>query len=142
MYQGSNDFDDEAKEIISCVIKALNKVYHLFINNYVKTETNEWDDRTTKSYRYSHHSQTTDDQRRNFVKDCKSGINIKVHKAGRHKAEHGPVASSSFWTTYGYDIDVKITVYDSDAENNERVVFDDTFENVPLYSSYYSGGWN
>lgn len=45
-------------------------------------------------------------------------------------AEHGPVVSSSFSTTYYYDVEIKIS---------GRTF---KYKKVPLGSDYYSGGWN
>ena len=126
MYQGSNDFSEEATAVCGVVVQALEEVYHLGFTRYGGINKD-----------------SSDDDKRKFIDDCKSGMHIYVHKGGQSETEHSDVHSSSFWTYYKYDIDVEIKVYNGgNGKDKYKSIFKKTYKGVTLYSSYYSGGWS
>lgn len=123
-YQGSNYRSEEAHAIISVVTRALNEYYKLNIE-YGNSRTED------------------EEVQRKFLKDAEMGIHIEVHRGKSRDTEHSSVVSSSFFTYYKYDIEVKIKVYKGGTGDNKYdTVFEKTYEGVTLGTDYYSGGWN
>lgn len=78
----------------------------------------------------------------NIYKNYVKGIHILLTDTGKSDTEYGPIVSSSFSTTYKRSINVKLYVYPNVDFENDKPVFDKTFDNVVSFVDYYSGGWD
>lgn len=130
-YQGDNGRSEEAHSVVSLVFRAISECYKLDLSSYNHSPKE---------------GANSDDDMRKFLKDSNMGLRIEIHKGPQSEVEHGPVASSSFWTYYKHDMDVKIKVYNGKSHTNKKdnydVIFEKTYKGITTYSSYYSGGWN
>ena len=116
MYQGSNDFSERASAVVSLVCQALDDHFHY------KTDP------------------------KNLVNNA-DFLKVFIEDLGPSKESRksSGVSSSSFWTTYRHDFEVKlkyVNEYHSNPDEREKEIFSKVYKNITVMSSYYSGGWN
>lgn len=109
MYQGTNHRNELASAMISLITKVLEEKFN------IKDDPTEFVDNA------------------DYIK-----VIVKDLGPSKKGSESGSISSSSFWTFYNYDFNVKIIKKNG---NDEEELLDKKYENITCASSYYSGGW-
>ena len=132
-YHGETNYSDEScKAYYSLVIKAINAVY-----GFTFDRNSNWNNEDNFEYKhYVKKNDNNDDSLEKFVDDSEN-LKIEIKDLGKSKEPESTssVWSSSFSTIDKHDFNVIVKL-----ENKE--IFNQNFNDVVVYSSFYSGGWN
>ena len=136
-YQGSNDFEGcYGEAIVGLILKAINQLYGFEVWHSMYMDDNDDAYYADVEQNVRVKGEVSDETLEGFLDDVDSMKFIVNNKGASEKnGEPGTVSSSSFWTHYRHDFEVICKVHDEE-------VFHETFKNVTVGSSYYSGGWN
>lgn len=137
LYQGSNDVEGcEGEAIVGLILKVINQLYGFEVWHSMYMDDNDDSYYADVEQKANVKGEVSDETLEGFLDDADNMKFIVNDKGASEKnGETGTVVSSSFWTYYKHDFEVICTV-------RGKEVFHETFKNVTVGSSYYSGGWN
>ena len=144
-YQGSNGVEGcEGSAIVGLILKVINQLYGFEVWHSMYMDDNDDSYYADVEQNANVKGEVSDETLEGFLDDAdylKFVVNDKG--ASKKNGESGTVSSSSFWTYYRHDFEVILYKYKnfSQKEGKEEI-FHETFENVTVGSSYYSGGWD
>ena len=146
LYQGSNDFEGRYGEaIVGLILKVINQLYGFEVWHSMYMDDNDESYYADVEQKARVKGEVSDETLEGFLDDAdylKFVVNDKG--ASEKNGETGTVASSSFWTYYKHDFEVILYKYKTFSQKDEdkEEIFHETFKNVTVGSSYYSGGWD
>lgn len=135
-YQGSNDFEGcYGQAVVGLILKVINQLYGFEVWHSMYMDDNDDSYYADVEQKAQVKGEVSDETLEGFLDDVDSMKFIVNDKGASEKnGESGTVSSSSFWTYYRHDFEVICIVHGEE-------VFHETFKNVTVGSSYYSGGW-
>ncbi|MBR6907912.1 hypothetical protein IKN40_05495 [bacterium] len=142
-YQGSNgDEGCEGSAIVGLILKAINKLYgfEVWHSMYMDDKDDSYYADIEQNAKVK--GEVSDETLEGFLDDAdllRCVVNDKG--ASEKNGEAGTVSSSSFWTYYRHDFEVIIYKRENFKDKEGKEIFNETFKNVTVGSSYYSGGW-
>lgn len=136
-YQGANDYEEcTASSVVSLILQVINKLYGFEVwHSMRESDTDEYYNREIKQTAELR-GQVSDETLSGFLDDA-DHLKFIVKDLGRSKkgTEHSSVWNSSFHTFYNHDFEVIL-------KKDGKEIFHQTFTDITVGSSYYSGGWN
>ena len=136
-YQGSNDYEGcEGSAIVSLILQVINKLYGFEVwHSMSESDTDEYSDREIKQTA-SIKGEVSDETLSGFLDDV-DHLKFIVKDLGPSKkgTDHSSVWSSSFHTFYNHDFEVI-------CKKDDQEIFHQTFTDVTIGSTFYSGGWD
>ncbi len=136
-YQGSNDFEGcYGSAVVGLILKVINQLYGFEVWHSMYLDDTDDSYYADVEQKVQVKGEVSDETLEGFLDDADS-MKFIVNDKGESEenGETGTVSSSSFWTYYRHDFEVICRVHGEE-------VFHETFKNVTVGSSYYSGGWN
>ena len=135
-HQGANDFEGcYGQAVVGLILKVINQLYGFEVWHSMYMDDNDDSYYADVEQKAQVKGEVSDETLEGFLDDADSMKFIVNDKGASEKnGESGIVASSSFWTYYKHDFEVICRVHGEE-------VFHETFKNVTVGSSYYSGGW-
>lgn len=136
-YQGSNDVEGRSGQaVVGLILKVINQLYGFEVWHSMYMDDNDDSYYADVEQKAKVKGEVSDETLEGFLDDADSMKFIVNDKGASEKnGETGSVHSSSFWTYYRHDFEVICIVRGEE-------VFHETFKNITVGSSYYSGGWN
>lgn len=144
-YQGSNDVEGcEGSAIVGLILKVINQLYGFEVWHSMYMDNNDDSYYADVEQNANVKGEVSDETLEGFLDDAdylKFVVNDKG--ASEKNGESGTVSSSSFWTYYRHDFEIILYKYKnfSQKEEDKEEIFHETFKNITVGSSYYSGGW-
>ena len=142
-YQGSNDFEGcYGEAIVGLILKAINQLYGFEVWHSMYMDDNDDSYYADVEQKAKVKGEVSDETLEGFLDDADLLRCVVNDKGASEKdGEAGTVASSSFWTYYRHDFEVIIYKRENFNDKEGKEIFHETFKNVNVGSSYYSGGW-
>ena len=134
---GANDYEGcTASSVVSLILQVINKLYGFEIwHSMSESDTDEYYDKEIKQTA-SLRGEVSDETLSGFLDDADQLKFIVKDKGQSKKAtDHSSVWNSSFHTFYKHDFEVI-------CKKDDEEIFHQTFTDITVGSSYYSGGWN
>lgn len=142
-YQGSNDVEGcEGSAIVGLILKAINKLYGFEVWHSMYMNDNDDSYYADVEQKAQVKGEVSDETLEGFLDDA-DYLRCVVNDKGtsENNGETDTVASSSFWTYYKHDFEVILYKRKNFKDEKGEEIFHETFKNVTVGSSYYSGGW-
>ena len=134
-YQGSNSVEGcKGSSVVGLILKVINQLYGFEV--FHSTYMNEEDYRPEVEHKINVKGKVSDDTLEGFLDDV-NNLKFIINDLGVSKNDSSKtsgVSNSSFWTSYDHDFEVI-------CKKGDEEVFHETFTNVTVGSSYFSGGW-
>ena len=142
-YQGSNDFEGcYGQAIVGLILKVINQLYGFEVWHSMYMDDNDDSYYADVEQKAKVKGEVSDETLEGFLDDADLLRCVVNDKGASEKdGEAGTVASSSFWTYYRHDFEVIIYKRENFNDKEGKEIFHETFKNVNVGSSYYSGGW-
>jgi len=142
-YQGSNGVERcEGSAIVGLILKAINKLYGFEVWHSMYMDDSDDSYYADVEQKAQVKGEVSDETLSGFLDDADYLRFVVNDKGASEKnGEAGTVSSSSFWTYYRHDFEVICYKRKNFEDKEGEEIFHETFKNITVGSSYYSGGW-
>ena len=142
-YQGSNGVEGcEGSAIVGLILKVINQLYGFEVWHSMYMNDNDDSYYADVEQKAQVKGEVSDETLEGFLDDADYLRFVVNDKGASEKnGETGTVASSSFWTYYKHDFEVILYKRKDFKDEEGEEIFHETFKNITVGSSYYSGGW-
>ena len=142
-YQESNDSEGcYGSAIVGLILKVINQLYGFEVWHSMYMDDNDDSYYADVEQKAKVKGEVSDETLDGFLDDA-DYLRFVVNDKGTSEknGETGTVASSSFWTYYKHDFEVILYKRENFNDKEGEEIFHETFKNITVGSSYYSGGW-